>query len=412
MDNSHHDSPQKQLRQQDADTNDDWEEWDGRSPFLIHCVAGSFAGVSEHALVYPLDTVRTHIQVCAACLHKGKNNAAGASFLHAKNSALLRSSLKAGSNNAASTGSAAASAKQLPIGMWQTIRYLVNEPIAATTTASAKLTLEPKPNTVATMLQGWSRLWMGVHTILIGCIPAHALYFSSYESVKAATATHTRDAATGIVTTHISPFGSSLAGAAAAFSHDVIMTPLDTMKQRIQLGHYNGSVRTAFRSILAEEGWMALYRSLPVTLATNIPYGMVMVSTHEFCKQALAGQDAPTWQTVMAASSMGGCVAAAVTTPLDRIKTALQTQQLAPACRMMAGGGGGEKCRKKLVAIPQHATWGQAARSIFRNEGFVGFFRGLCPRLLSHTPAVAISWTTYETTRNYLLQQYASSSSS
>jgi predicted protein tyrosine phosphatase len=27
--------------------NEDWEEWDGRSPFWIHCVAGSLAGVTE-----------------------------------------------------------------------------------------------------------------------------------------------------------------------------------------------------------------------------------------------------------------------------------------------------------------------------------------------------------------------------
>jgi len=41
---------------------EDWEEWDGRSPFWAHCVAGSLAGVAEHAAIYPLDTVRTHIQ--------------------------------------------------------------------------------------------------------------------------------------------------------------------------------------------------------------------------------------------------------------------------------------------------------------------------------------------------------------
>jgi solute carrier family 25 iron transporter 28/37 len=34
----------------------DWEEWDGKSPFWHHCVAGSAAGVAEHVLVYPLDT--------------------------------------------------------------------------------------------------------------------------------------------------------------------------------------------------------------------------------------------------------------------------------------------------------------------------------------------------------------------
>jgi solute carrier family 25 iron transporter 28/37 len=40
----------------------DWEEWDASlSPlsFFDHCLAGSFAGVMEHTLLYPLDTVKT-----------------------------------------------------------------------------------------------------------------------------------------------------------------------------------------------------------------------------------------------------------------------------------------------------------------------------------------------------------------
>ena len=40
----------------------EWEEWDMlTSPlsFADHCLAGSFAGVAEHTLLYPLDTVKT-----------------------------------------------------------------------------------------------------------------------------------------------------------------------------------------------------------------------------------------------------------------------------------------------------------------------------------------------------------------
>ena len=39
----------------------DWEEWDstGGLSFTHHCLAGSFAGVAEHTLLYPLDTVKT-----------------------------------------------------------------------------------------------------------------------------------------------------------------------------------------------------------------------------------------------------------------------------------------------------------------------------------------------------------------
>jgi hypothetical protein len=41
---------------------DDWEEWDpSRGSFVHHMIAGSAAGVSEHILMFPLDTYK----VCA-----------------------------------------------------------------------------------------------------------------------------------------------------------------------------------------------------------------------------------------------------------------------------------------------------------------------------------------------------------
>lgn len=288
--------------------------------------------------------------------------------------------------------------------MWQTILYLTRQPsIAATTTATLPTTIARASHTATTLttaeslatsaassFNGYTRLWRGVQTILVGCIPAHALYFSSYESVKAAT--------TDPVTGQVSAIGSSLAGAIAVVSHDLVLTPLDTVKQRMQLGYYQGGTTQAIAHIVRQEGLKALYRSFPVTLATNIPYGMVMVSTHEMCKQAWHSPDVPAWQTVLAASSAAGCLAATVTTPLDRIKTALQTQQLVPACH-----GSQPNCP---VIASKHATWKEASLSIYKHEGVRGFFRGMLPRILSHTPAAAISWTTYETTKHYLLTHY------
>lgn len=37
---------------------DDWEEWDGRSSFVHHMIAGSAAGVAEHLCMYPVDTFK------------------------------------------------------------------------------------------------------------------------------------------------------------------------------------------------------------------------------------------------------------------------------------------------------------------------------------------------------------------
>ena len=60
----------------------------------------------------------------------------------------------------------------------------------------------------------------------------------------------------------------------------------------------------------------------------------------------------------------------------------------------------------KTVVAPIVADWKQAALRIYRQEGPSGFFRGMTPRILSHTPAVAISWTTYETFKKYLQQHF------
>merc|ERR1719182_72879 len=44
----------------------EWEDWDRKSPFIHHCIAGSLAGVTEHTLLYPVDTVKTHMQACCS----------------------------------------------------------------------------------------------------------------------------------------------------------------------------------------------------------------------------------------------------------------------------------------------------------------------------------------------------------
>jgi solute carrier family 25 iron transporter 28/37 len=264
------------------------------------------------------------------------------------------------------------------VGMWQTMRFLMNEPAALSPGAST--------NGGTQMVRGYFRLWRGVQTMMIGCIPAHALYFSSYEMVKAATMRPDG---------HMTAWGSSMAGAAAVLSHDSIMTPLDTVKQRMQLGHYE-SVRSAFKTIVRKEGYTALYRSLPITLATNVPYGMIMVTTHEAAKEVLSSPDRPNWQTVLVSSSLGGLVASGLTTPCDRIKTTLQTQELIPVCFKSRTMG----C-PLIFKTPQ-----DAARHIYQTEGLAGFWRGFLPRILSHTPALAISWTTYETAKQGLMNYY------
>jgi len=439
---------------------EEWEEWDGNSPFWVHCVAGSMAGVAEHVLVYPLDTVRTHIQVCAAChfnpaTHNASTQAAtmaakgGASSSvpgsilqqAAASASPMPSIVKTISKNTSTNktvirppqmaATAASSARggaggiigagsgNHNLSMMQAIRQLVSQPaLTLETTAGAVSVTNSATSATTSAISaesqlGMSRLWRGVQTILVGCIPAHALYFSTYEIVKAATLDDHGE---------VTAYGSALAGGAAVVSHDIILGPLDTVKQRLQLGHYNG-LTDALTQMIRNEGAVSLVRSFPITLATNIPYGMIMVGTNEFLKDQWT-KTAPiingdnndghhhhselTMGVTLGASSVAGLVAAATTTPLDRIKTYLQTQQLAPSCllqnqeqNLKSNCPYGGKTHKPIVA-----NWKQAAIRIYQQEGTAGFFRGFTPRILSHTPAVAISWTTYEAFKRYFQKHF------
>lgn len=46
----------------------DWEDWDpSQGNFLHHMVAGSLAGITEHTVMYPVDTFKTYVQCMREC---------------------------------------------------------------------------------------------------------------------------------------------------------------------------------------------------------------------------------------------------------------------------------------------------------------------------------------------------------
>ena len=278
-----------------------------------------------------------------------------------------------------------------------------------------------------------------------------------------------------------------LAGGVATLLHDFVMTPMDTMKQRMQLGHYD-NLRHAFVSIVrgdgsaisagggtasatsssssVGEGWRGLYRSFPITVMTNVPYGMIMMTTNEWLRGVLEDglygihphhleekEENPFHFATILLSGMGaGTVASAATAPLDRVKTRLQTQRMgmAPPRRggavaeeraLAAARGEPKVCPKMAVrdvgralGFPGGATLSSASivasdsvvrqpgaavgrtpfktyyatpleafRSILQEEGPCGLFRGTLPRVALHAPSVAISWTAYEMAKDWLV---------
>jgi len=96
-------------------------------------------------------------------------------------------------------------------------------------------------------------------------------------------------------------------------------------------------------------------------------------------------------------------IAAGATAPLDRVKTRLQTQRFANVSPMYHDAI--KSCPKAKATIKSQLKYDglmDAFMSIVKEEGYSGLWRGLAPRLMTHTPAVAISWTTYETAKKWL----------
>jgi solute carrier family 25 iron transporter 28/37 len=404
----------------------DWEEWKpSEISFVNHMLAGSVAGAVEHITIFPIDTIKTHIQ-------------------YERSSSLS------------------------PFGAWRSATKIVKK-------------------------EGALRLWRGVSAMFIGCIPgknvgvlfrpslpssnslierhacsllalAHAAYFAVFEAMKKTLGADQKG--------H-HPIQAAACGTIASVTHDLLITPFDVVKQRMQLGHYRGLTH-CLQSVVKTDGIRALYISLPTTIMMNIPYGGIMVAVNESVRKVLDPSGNYNLGASMIAGSIAGAVAAALTNPLDVIKTRLQTQNLgestlstkstsypshassssssarasgssiphrkkstfksmqpmgmlgsseggfcvgvwnrdlsssllgtrSSSSSSNSGGGGkpgGGPVDQTAISWKKnyHQIQGvrETVKSILAEEGPAGFLRGIIPRMLVHAPSVAISWTAYE----------------
>lgn len=305
----------------------EWEDNPSNLPFHYHMLAGSTAGLAEHISIFPIDTLKTHLQ-CERC---------GA------------------------------------ISPWQTWDCA----------------------TKIVKREGIFRLWRGVSAMFAGCVPAHAAYFSVFEQLK-----YTLE----LDQQGHHPIRAAIAGASAAVSHDLCMTPFDVVKQRMQLGYYK-NVMHCVTTIAKTEGIRSFYVSLPTTLIMNIPFGCIMVAVNESAKKYLNPN--PTQFNLtssMISGSIAGAIAAALTTPLDVIKTRLQTQNLEPCPKtesMRVNTNNVNNVNNMVISVTNKASsieMGpiEITKSILKADGIRGMFRGMVPRMLVHAPSIAISWTVYE----------------
>ncbi|KAK4720084.1 hypothetical protein R3W88_018422 [Solanum pinnatisectum] len=227
--------------------------------------------------------------------------------------------------------------------------------------------------------EGVAGLYRGIGAMGLGAGPAHAVYFSVYESCKKKFSGGNPN----------NSAAHAISGVCATVASDAVFTPMDTVKQRLQLSEspYKG-VLDCVKRVLKEEGFKAFYASYKTTVLMNAPYTAVHFATYEAAKLGLSGvsPDSASDESIVVHATAGaaaGALAALVTTPLDVVKTQLQCQGICGCDRFKSG------------------SIGDVFRIIVKKDGYRGLMRGWMPRMLFHAPAAAICWSTYEAAKAF-----------
>ncbi|KAK3677356.1 Fe(2+) transporter [Recurvomyces mirabilis] len=186
------------------------------------------------------------------------------------------------------------------------------------------------------------------------------------------------------------PLAAATSGACATIASDAFMNPFDVIKQRMQV--HGSTYRSNFecaRTVFRTEGLRAFYVSYPTTLTMTVPFTALQFTAYESLTKVMQKRRASEYDplTHCTAGGLAGGFAAAATTPLDVVKTLLQTRGASSDMEIRGAKG--------LVS---------AAQIIWRREGTKGFFRGMKARVVTAAPSTAICWSAYEVAKAYFIR--------
>ncbi|KAA8565864.1 hypothetical protein MFRU_006g03870 [Monilinia fructicola] len=235
---------------------------------------------------------------------------------------------------------------------------------------------------------GFTGVYRGVGSAIIGSAPGAALFFCTYEATKTAFARR-RD----VLGTHVSGKGKAVEHMVAASLGEVaacaVRVPTEVVKQRAQAGQYSSSLLT-LKAILGQYKhigitgvWRELYRGWSVTIMREVPFTIIQFPLWESMKayrKRGSGRDTVSAVESGLMGSLAGAVAAAATTPLDVLKTRMMLEKEKKPTRVLL---------KEIVA----------------RDGPKAFFAGIGPRVMWISIGGAIFLGSYQWAYNELARE-------
>lgn len=235
-------------------------------------------------------------------------------------------------------------------------------------------------------------LYGGYTAAMLGSFPSAAIFFGTYELTKRKLID---DWGVNETLSHLT------AGLSGDLVSSVVYVPSEVLKTRLQLqGCYNNphfhsgynyrNLRDAITAIVRLEGWQTLFFGYKATLCRDLPFSAFQFAFYEKFRQwafTLEGktpsQDLSLLNELLTGAAAGG-LAGIITTPMDVIKTRIQTQMPSTVASDST----------RLVRIENSLIKGLTA--VYRSEGTLGFFSGVGPRFI---------WTSIQSSIMLLLYQ-------
>lgn len=143
----------------------------------------------------------------------------------------------------------------------------------------------------------------------------------------------------------------------------LIRVPTEVVKQRTQSGLYGRSSYQTALGTLRTEGVRGFYRGFGITIAREVPFSCIQFPLYEALKAHLFGE--PNSLQAALCGALAGGTAAALTTPLDVVKTRV----------MLENQGSGRSA--SVLSFPSRLL------GIARTEGVGRLFSGWVPRTIA-----------------------------
>ncbi|KIK70622.1 hypothetical protein GYMLUDRAFT_149880 [Collybiopsis luxurians FD-317 M1] len=229
--------------------------------------------------------------------------------------------------------------------------------------------------------EGFLGFYRGLGPQLIGVAPEKAIKLTVNDLIRS----RAMDPETGRI-----KIGWELFAGGAAGGCQVIFTnPLEIVKIRLQVqgeaAKAEGAVPRGAVHIIRQLGLLGLYKGASACLLRDIPFSAIYFPAYghlksDVFKEGYNGKQLSFLETLAAAAIAGG-PAAALTTPMDVVKTRLQVE---------ARSG-----------QTQYKGLSDAFVKIYKEEGFRAFFKGAPARVLRSSPQFGFTLLAYEQMKKY-----------